>query len=98
MENNIDQRIKELKMELNQLMTCKFIGELTFEQIRFVKQIHTQSKIEYVMAQIDIPKTGKRVKFSIGRKDETKVKMDDPMFKSSVVHKIKNLASDKYGC
>lgn len=98
MENNIDKRIEELKIELNHLITCKFIGELTFEQIKFVKQVHSQSKIEYVIAQIDIPKTGKRVKFSIGRKDETQIKINDPMFKSSILHKIKNLASEKYGC
>ena len=98
MENSIDKRIEELKTELSYLITCKFINELTFEQIKFIKQVHSQSKIEYVIAQIDIPKTGKRVKFSIGRKDETQIKISDPMFKSSILHKIKNLASEKYGC
>jgi hypothetical protein len=98
MENNIDERIRELKIELNHLLSCKFINELKFEQIKFVKQVHSQSKIEYVMAQIDIPKTGNRVKFSIGRKDETQIKMDDPMFKSIVLNKIKKLASEKFGC
>jgi len=100
--DNINNRINELLTELNQLMACKFFHELKWEDLMFTTNTHTQTKIIYQMVIINVPEYGKsddkRIKMSLGRKDDFDLKVNDDSFKMKVISKIKEFGLSKFGC
>jgi hypothetical protein len=101
----IENKIAKLSDELNKLVALKYIDELTYDDVSIIKNTHTYTKIEYIAAQIFIPKFilhkknikygqdyTRRIKFHIGKKAEWIPLLVHKAYKDEIVNKMKKLA------
>ena len=101
----LENRITELSNELNKLVALKYIDELTFDEVSIIKNTHTYTKIEYLAAQIILPKysirrknikngqdNSLRIKFHLGKKAEWEALLVHKAYQDEVVVRMKELA------
>jgi hypothetical protein len=105
---DVNERISELLKEINHLYTCKFLHELSWDQVRFAKN-PVKDKM-YLYAIVTIPAVNIKetipdrsqyykdriIKVHIGRLDN--VNLDDVNFQNTVVNRIKSFGLNKFEC
>jgi hypothetical protein len=93
-----DERIKNLKEELNRLALEKFIDEVSFEDIRLTSCIHTITGINYMKMYVYIPEyrlntkdkvINKKQTFHLGKSSKVLPLMINESFRNQMVRKVK---------
>jgi hypothetical protein len=108
MKHFTDSVIDILKNDLNRMYACKLADNLDFNDIKFRSQKHTSTELTYLIAWLQVPqfrltiekstKEERNINFSIGRKDNMEINLDDSSFQKFIVNRMRQELIKKYGC
>ena len=101
---NNNEKIDQLKKELDKLIVDKFVDELTFEDLTFSHTTHDQTKIIYVRVQVQVPQikvskkgsSGIRTYIHLGRKDVVGEKLLNVYYQKVVLRMMKEHITEQF--